>query len=137
MNSHDIQINIAEISYTADVFGIEPAENLNDVYAQLIKADIESAQANLNALPEHDRRGLTMDTLRHFNCGYLQNWVVTKCRAEFLCGIYVDDLTREPKCLPPPSPRIIRFCAPLNGQKVLETTRRQNGRRIIQRCRRT
>ena len=102
-----MNINISQITYTADVFGIEPAENFDEVYAALIRDDLQKAQANLDALPKSDRRGLTMDTLRHFNCGYLPDWILTKSRAEFLCGIYINKKTDKPKRLPPPSPRII------------------------------
>lgn len=101
-----IDLKIKE--YTADLFGKLPKEKFDEVYSELIKIDLDAAQANLDALPESDLRGLTLNTYRHFGCGYLPNWILTKSRAEFLCGTYVkDDLTREPKHLPPPSERII------------------------------
>ena len=101
-----IDLKIKE--YTADLFGKLPKEKFDEVYSELIKIDLDAAQANLDALPESDHRGLTLNTYRHFGCGYLHNWILTKSRAKFLCGTYVkDDLTRERKTLPPPSERII------------------------------
>ena len=84
-----------------------PKENFDAEYLRLIKLDIVQAQENLEDLPEHDRRGLKLETLRHFGCGYLPNWILTKSRAEYACGLYVSELTGEPKHLPPPSERII------------------------------
>ena len=88
-------------------FALLPKENFDSEYLRLIKLDIAQAQTHLNDLPEHDRRGLKLETLRHFGCGYLHNWILTKSRAEFACGLYVKELTDEPKTLPPPSERII------------------------------
>ena len=84
-----------------------PKENFDNEYSRLIKLDIAQAQAHLDDLPEKQRRGLTLETLRHFHCGYLPNWILTKSRAEYTCGLYVKELTGEPKHLPPPSKRII------------------------------
>lgn len=94
-----------------DNFNGKSAENqgiadFDAEYLRLIKADIVQAQANLDNLPERDRRGLTLETLRHFGCGYLTDWVLTKSRAELACGLYVDENGKE-KHLPPPSARII------------------------------
>ena len=83
-----------------------PKSDFDAEYLRLIKIDIAEAQAHLAELPEQDRRGLTLDTLRHFGCGYLTNWVLTKSRAEFSCGLYVKD-DGTPKQLPPSSERII------------------------------
>ena len=83
-----------------------PKENFDAEYLRLIKLDIAQAQKHLVELPEQDRRGLTLETLRHFGCGYLTDWVLTKSRAEFSCGLYVKD-DGTPKQLPPPSERII------------------------------
>lgn len=41
----------------------------------LIRADIASARDNLDSIPDADRRGLSLLTLKHFHCGYLPNWV--------------------------------------------------------------
>ena len=47
-----------------------PKENFDAEYLRLIKFDIAQAQAHLDELPENQRRGLTLETLRHFGCGY-------------------------------------------------------------------
>ena len=87
-------------------FGMYPAEKFADVYQQFIAADIAEAQTHLDDLPESQRRDLTLDTLRHFHCGYLKSWVLTKFRAQYACGTYTKD-DGTPKKLPPPSERII------------------------------
>ena len=46
----------------------------------LIKADIAEAQAHLEDLPESQRRGISVETYRHFDCGYLEKWVHPKTR---------------------------------------------------------
>ena len=48
----------------------------------LIQKDITDAQNQLNSLPDSDRRGLTLETYRHFACGYLAKWTPPKSRAE-------------------------------------------------------
>lgn len=40
----------------------------------LIHADIVDAQKHIEDLPLEDRRGLTIDTLKHFGVGYSANW---------------------------------------------------------------
>ena len=84
-----------------------PKENFDAEYSRLIKLDLADAQAHLDDLPKKQRRSLKLETYRHFRCGYLPNWILTKSRAEYACGIYVQSLTGEPKHLPPPSERII------------------------------
>ena len=113
-NTCDNNTTAADISQVAAVdsgkfsgFGNLPKEKFEEEYLRLIKADIADAQKHLEELPERDRRGLTLDTLRHFHCGYLPKWILTKSRAEFSCGLYVNEETSKPKHLPPPSPRII------------------------------
>lgn len=49
---------------------------------KLIREDIARARANLDNLPENARRGLSLETLRHFGCGYLQAWKAPKSLAE-------------------------------------------------------
>lgn len=44
--------------------------------------DIETAPKFLSRLPESQRRGLTLDTLRKYHCGYLEEWVSPKIRAK-------------------------------------------------------
>ena len=87
--------------------GLLTANDFDAEYLRLIESDIAEAQKHLEALPEIDRRGLTLPTLRHFHCGYLSDWIMTKCRAELACGLYLNKETGENKHLPPPSPRII------------------------------
>lgn len=48
----------------------------------LIKADIADAQKQLEELPENQRRGLTLETYRHFGCGFLSQWTHPKNRVE-------------------------------------------------------
>ena len=47
---------------------------------QLIHDDIARAQENLDSLPEGARRGLTLDTLREFGCGFIGDWTSPKSR---------------------------------------------------------
>ena len=47
---------------------------------EIIRADIANAQANLEHIPENARRGLTIDTLRKFGCGYIADWHHPKFR---------------------------------------------------------
>ena len=88
-------------------FGELPADEFKAEYLRLTKADLAEAQAHLDDLPESQRRGLSIETLRFFHCGYLPKYVLTKSRAEFRCGLYVDKETGAPKHLPPASERII------------------------------
>lgn len=46
----------------------------------MIHADIALAQKNLDNLPEKARRGLSLDTLRVFGCGFIGNWTHPKSR---------------------------------------------------------
>lgn len=48
----------------------------------LIRADITDAQKHIEDLPLDDRRGLTIETLKHFGVGYSANWTHTKNRLE-------------------------------------------------------
>lgn len=50
----------------------EMAQELKET--EMILADISEAQKHLSELPETQRRGLTLETLKHFHCGYLPNW---------------------------------------------------------------
>lgn len=75
-------------------------------YLRLVKADLADSQNRLDKLPKEERRGLTLETLRYFHCGFLPDWVNTKSRAELACGLYVNEYGKQ-KPLPPPSPRII------------------------------
>ena len=48
----------------------------------LIQTDLADAQNHLDELPESQRRGLTLETLQHFKCGFLQKWIHPKNRLE-------------------------------------------------------
>ena len=98
-------------------------EKISAEYLRLIKTDLTEAQAHLDELPESERRGLSLDTYRHFNCGYLKNWVLTKSRAEKVCGIYVDEKTGKEKTLPPASERIIIPTSSMNHFNAVATPR--------------
>lgn len=52
----------------------KPSTELDADELKLIRADIEKARANLQNLPEDARRGLSMETLEHFRCGYIPAW---------------------------------------------------------------
>ena len=45
------------------------------VKIEMIRADIARAQENLDALPEGARRGLKLETLKEFGCGFIGNWI--------------------------------------------------------------
>lgn len=97
-----------EMQLTDEDFGKYDSADFNVVYLRLTVEDLAEAQKHLNELPEIDRRGLTLETLHHFRCGYLAQWNNTKNRAEWLCGTYdkkKKDGTRKP--LPTPTARII------------------------------
>ena len=84
---------------TADLtLKVEVSDDLiNEETLRNIKQDITDAQQH--EIPKFARRGLSMDTLRHFHCGYLTEWNHPKTRAEEKYG------KREK--LPPTSQRII------------------------------
>lgn len=48
----------------------------------LIQIDIADSQNHLDELPESDRRGLNIETFRHFSCGYFDKWAHPKIRLE-------------------------------------------------------
>lgn len=87
-------------------FGRLTLDKFDETYLQLIKSDIDRSQTWLPKIPENARRGLTLDTLAHFHCGWLTDWVNTKNRAEWICGKRTGD-DGKPKPLAPPSRRII------------------------------
>lgn len=49
---------------------------------ELIRTDISTARAQLFNLPQFARRGLSLETLQHFGCGFLANWIAPKIRLE-------------------------------------------------------
>lgn len=78
-------------------FGL-PAENIGEGQLELIKVDIKTAQDNLINLPWDNSerktfRGLDIEVLKYFKCGYLAQWKHPKC---------VDEGTKTY-----PSPRLI------------------------------
>ena len=109
------------------ILGQLSRENFDTEYLRLIESDIADSQTHLDEIPEKDRRGLTLTTLRHFHCGYLPHWVLTKSRAELSCGLYLND-NGETKHLPPPSPRII---IPTAGNHHFNAVATSSARRSI------
>ena len=49
-----------------------------DATAEKIKADIIDAKKHIDELPLKDRRGLTIDTFKHFGVGYFSQWTHPK-----------------------------------------------------------
>lgn len=90
-----------------DGFGQVPADQFDAEYLRLIKLDLEESLKHRHEMPKDAKRGLYDATLDFFHVGYLPNWVLTKSRAEFNCGTYVDKETGEVKHLPPSSARMI------------------------------
>lgn len=73
--------NIVADSYTPAA----PKQTAEEIELQrketeMILADIAESQKHLAELPEPARRGLTLDTLQKFHCGFLQNWTSPKSR---------------------------------------------------------
>ena len=59
-----------------------PTTNQNPKESELIRADIAKAQTYLANLPKFARRGLSLETLQHFGCGFLDSWTAPKIRIE-------------------------------------------------------
>ena len=55
---------------------------INTPELEIIRSDIETAQNNLANLPASARRGLSIDTLKHFGCGFISDWIAPKARLE-------------------------------------------------------
>lgn len=95
-----------------DGFGISTPDKLDETYLFLIERDLDFARLDINRqklsrLSFKDLRGLAYETWIHFGCGFIPDWILTKSRAEWQCGTYVNKETGERKHLPPPSDRII------------------------------
>lgn len=58
------------------------ANNNNTQLIQLLRKDIKFAQEHLEELPKKARRGLTIETLRHFGCGYIKDWTSAYSRLD-------------------------------------------------------
>ena len=69
-----------------DSLGKYPKPARKEVEKKIIAADLADARQHLDELPESQRRGLTLETLRHFNCGYLAQWTVSESRGRWLCN---------------------------------------------------
>ena len=54
----------------------------NEDYLKLIRSDVEAAKRNIQDLPRDQRRGLTPNTLMHFNFGFIEQWIHPKNRLE-------------------------------------------------------
>ncbi|MBQ6781947.1 MAG: toprim domain-containing protein, partial [Treponema sp.] len=65
---------------------IAAKKNVDTLYQQFTGEDITLAQNHLAEMPENQRRGLTLDTLKHFGCGYIGNWVHPRIRAKAQTG---------------------------------------------------
>ncbi|MBQ9487857.1 MAG: toprim domain-containing protein, partial [Selenomonadaceae bacterium] len=48
----------------------------------LIKTDLRESQANIDNLPQEDRRGLSVDTLQQLHFGYIAQWIHPKNRLD-------------------------------------------------------
>lgn len=99
MKDYDIKQRLGE-------FGRLSPDKFDETYLQLIKSDIDSAQTFLKKIPDGARRGLTPETLKHFHCGWLDDWLNTKNAAEWICGKRIGE-DGKPKPLAPPSRRVI------------------------------
>lgn len=69
-----------------DSLGKYPKAARHEIEKKIIAADIADARQHLDELPKSQRRGLTLETLRHFNCGYLAQWTVSESRGRWLCN---------------------------------------------------
>ena len=65
---------------------LELQELIDAEYKRLIPIDIAEAQKHIDELPENQRRGLSLETLRHFGFGYYFGWVHPKIRARAKYG---------------------------------------------------
>lgn len=49
-------------------------EDIDTAYLQLTLTDIREGANHVEELPIGDRRGLTLETLKYFDCGFIKNW---------------------------------------------------------------
>ena len=62
-------------------FALTPEEKISKEEKEIlgiIRRDIAHAQEHLDELPESQRRGLTLETMRHFKFGYIYDWTHPK-----------------------------------------------------------
>lgn len=60
----------------------QPAPIDDRAYISLVARDIENAAAHLNDVPRDQIRGLSLQTLADFHCGYIEQWTPPKRRLE-------------------------------------------------------
>lgn len=89
---------------TNDAKAIKDVE-LDALIAEFIRDDITEAQAHVDELPESARRGLSLETLRHFGCGFIECWTHPKTRAQVKLGRKAAN--GKPIKLPPNSRRLV------------------------------
>ena len=83
LNLHDGEDMYKALAIGANIISYPlPTKTTFDEETILIKADIAEAQTHLKDLPESQRRGLSLETLQHFGCGFLEKWTHPKNRAE-------------------------------------------------------
>lgn len=61
---------------------VKIANNNNPQLIQILREDIKFSQEHLEELPKKARRGLTIETLRHFGCGYIKDWTSAYSRLD-------------------------------------------------------
>ena len=74
-------LNFDDISFD-DVKAVAGKEGCSVAELKLIESDIQTAKNNIEKLPECDRRGLSFDTLKKFDIGYITHWIHPKTRLE-------------------------------------------------------
>ena len=78
-------------SYAPPKVPVDNDSELSDEELKLIQAAIETYAKNIEQLPIEDRRGISLDTYKNFNCGYCAQWVNVKSRLE---GKYIPPTRR-------------------------------------------
>ena len=99
MMTHNISNFSEAIKEMAEEFGIQPTgftlspekpkKREDKKYQELLKIireDINRAKLNLKTLPVNQRRGLSLETLTHFDCGFLKDWTHPNCRLRSYTG---------------------------------------------------
>ena len=77
-------------SETSEVKNIDKAQVIS-----MLREDVIFAQEHLDELPENANRGLSLETLKHFGCGYIANWTSPQSR------IYEKFATPTPRLIIP------------------------------------
>ena len=76
----DEGVSIRRGKATPVIKASSPAPPADPALLELIRADIQAAKENLDNLPGDARRGLSLETLREFGCGYLEDWTSPQSR---------------------------------------------------------